>query len=170
MFGKPEISNFERKCLFVSTLVIPVAVFGTILFIAALALSSVVCEYFAPPRQAFAVDGGGYYHPFLAGFRILIALSLMLSGVFIFYKRISLSILTLFFPIAMIVVRTFIVFRDVYDEHFGYQNQTLIDIFVRTIEFTDTVFLIFILALFFWQISILFRILIKALQRKSKLL
>jgi hypothetical protein len=170
VFGKIELSKLENKFLLAATLMIPIVVFATTLFFLTSALSSAVYEYFVPPpKSIIAVGANSHVHPFLVGFRILIALSLTFSGFFIFRKRIFLSTLILLFPIAAIVYRTFYVYATIYREIFGYESQTSFEIFIWTIEFTDTVFLIYILALFFWQISILFRILIKNLQRKSAL-
>ncbi len=174
MFNKLKLLNLEFKLLIIATSIIPIVIFGTILVLISYGL---IYEYFIPPKPTFSSLGGsGQYHPFLAGFRMFVALSLAFSGILLFHKRILYSVISLILSISVIIWRTFQVYspnQKVYDTEIVSTNftndESSFEILVSTIEVVDALFLIFILTLLFWQISILLRMLIKTLQRKTKL-
>ena len=175
MFGKVEISKLEHKLILFVTSIIPVYALGFILF----SLSTVFYEYLfpSPPQPTFAVDDWGA-KPTLPIFRVFVVLTLTISFILLFYKRVSLSILTFVLPVISLIPIAFFIQGRVQEiletsadlvtlNH--YRETSLVELIITSLDNLNIVFLSFIITLFFWQISILLRMLIKTLQRKTEL-
>ena len=141
-------------------------------------LSTELYEYlFPPPAPSFSVDDWGA-KPTLPLFRICIFVSLTISLFLLIRKRLIFSILTFILPVLPLVFFTIDIHRRVKEmletatavETLNfYGEKSTIEIAFLYFDNLNTILLTSILILFFWQISILLRMLIKTLQRTSKL-
>ncbi len=179
MLGRVEISKLEHRLILFATSIIPVFAFCFILVV----LSKVFYEYIfpTPPQPNFSIDDFGA-KPTLPLFRICVVVSLTISFTLLVYKRFFLSILTFILPIITFVASAFAIYwivqervqeilgttRDLETINY-YKKKNLIEIVFSSFDNVDIVFLTFIVILFFWQISILLRMLIKTSQRKMEL-
>lgn len=175
MFGKVEISKLEHRLILFATSIIPVLALGFILNV----LSAILYEYIFPtPPQSLFANGDWGAKATLPLFRICAGVSLTVSFILLFYKRVFLSILTFILPIISLVPSVFIIHwrvqeiletsRDL-DTINLYKEKSLMEIFFSTLDNLNVVFLSFIVVLFFWQILILLRMLVKTLQKERAL-
>lgn len=175
MFGKVEISKLEHRLLLFAILLTPVLAVGFLLS----ALSTALYELLFPTPHSinFAIDDWGT-KPTLPLFRICAVASMTVSFVLVFYKRLFLSILTFILPLASLVPWVIIVQRRVQEilettrdlETINqYNERSLIEIVFSTLDNLNIVFLSLIVVLFFWQISILLRMLVKTLKKDKAL-
>ncbi len=174
MIGKMETSKIEHRLILITTLIIPILLFIYLLIF----LSTELYEYISPPpAPIFSVDDWGA-KPTLPLFRICVFLSLIISFFLLEYKRIFLSMLTFILPVISLVlfvvdihwrVRELLENANYIETLNYYGGKSSIEIAFTYLDNLNFVLLISVLILFFWQISILLRMLIKTLQRKPEL-
>ena len=186
MIGKIEISKIEHTLILTATLIIPVITIGIMSYI----FSKEVYEYLfpIPPQVIFSTFHGGATSipstgewsakPTLPIFRYCVFLSLTISFFLLIYKRVVLSLLTFILPALSLVPfvmdihwRVKELLETVTDAETlnYYGGKSSIEIAFLYFDNLNTILLTSLLILFFWQISILLRMLIKTLQRKPEL-
>lgn len=165
MFGKIEVSDIEYKLLLITTLLIPIyACLMTLDF-----ASSEIYQYLFPPQKTFSNDSWEI-SPTFPLFRYLTFINLVVSSFLIYRRKILLSLFTFILPIlGLIPAAMYIHWRmqkileTVNDaETIRYYSETSLGrLILSSLDNVNTIFLIFIATLAFWQITILFRFLIK---------
>ncbi len=157
MFKKSNLPTLEYKLLLFATSIIPIFVFILSLIIFLI----IVYEHFFPPKPTIIVDEFGT-EPTLAFFRLLAVVSLFISSIFVFFKRIFISIGLYLLTIVYFIFWLFYFHRYLQEmlklnSELGFNdfpNKSYAEIFLSYLNLVDVFFLCFIVFLFFWHIKI----------------
>lgn len=160
MFRKSCLTNLEHRLLLFATSAIP----NLMLVLSLVIVLTIIYEYFYPPKPTIIADEWGT-EPTLAFFRLLAVVSLFISSIFVFFKRISISI-----GLYLLVFTYFIFWLFHLHERLqrlleinselginDFSNRNYPEIFISYLNPVDVILLCFIAFLFFWHIKIVIR-------------
>ena len=158
MFRKSRLTNLEHRLLLLATSAIPLLGLLTALIIILIS----IYQYFFPPEPSFHPDGWGP-EPTLAFFRLLVITSLFISSIFVFFKRISISIGLYLLSFIYFIFWLFHLNESLQgmlklSSELGYNdfpNKSYTEIFLSYLNLVDILLLFFIVFLFIWHIKIL---------------
>jgi hypothetical protein len=158
MFRKSNLTNLEYRLLLFATSVIPLIVFVLSLIV----FLTLIYEYFFPPEPTINFPDGWGTEPTLAFFRLLVIVSLFISSVFVFFKRISVSIGLYLLSFAYFIFWLFHLHEILQgmlklhseEGYNDFQNQSYPEIFLSYLNLIDILLLSFIVFLFLWHIKI----------------
>jgi hypothetical protein len=158
MFKKSNLTNLEYRLLLFATPAVPIVV-----YVLSLIINLVIDDkYFSPPRPTLMGDFGNI--PTLEFFRVLVIVSLLISTIFVFFKRIFISAGLYLLSFAYFIFWSFVLHESLQrmlktnsERHyidFPPPGQSYAEIFIRYLNLVDILLLFFIIFLFLWHIKI----------------